>query len=165
MPKRRQITDRTTICLKMPPEMPTALTARCKELKLIHDQYINFLLDKDYHVPDTITVDMINSAKNAEYQRNLTIVYLHQLGLTYDAISKLFGVHYTLPQYYFTRFEKAGAPALVPIRNADLVRFAFAVERKTHKRVSEQAAERGYTISRWLRIIIEDDLYNCNKED
>ena len=143
----------------MPPEMRAALTARCKELGLIHDQYINFLLDKEYHVPDIVTVDMINSAKNAEYQRNLTIVYLHQLGITYDAISQLLGVHCTLPQYYYTRFKKSGVPALVPIRNTELTFFAFAVETATKKRVSEQATDRGYTVSRWLRIIIENDLY------
>lgn len=165
MPKRRQLTDRTTICLKMPPEMPPALTARCKELGFIHDQYINFLLDKDYRIPKSITIDMINKTKNVEYKRNLSMVYLHDLGMTYDTISQLLKVHLTLPQYYCTRFEKAGVPALEPVRNTELVRFAFAVDKKTHKRVCEQATKRGYTISRWLRIIVEDDLFYYNKED
>lgn len=159
MPKHRQLTDRATICLKMPPEMPAALTARCKELGFIHDQYINFLLDKDYHIPKSITIDMINKAKNIEYKRNLSIVYLHDLGMTYDTISQLLGVHLTLPTYYCARFEKAGVPALVPVRNIELVRFGFAVEKTTRKRMCEQAAERGYTISRWLRIMIENDIY------
>lgn len=135
------------------------MTARCKELRFIHDQYINFLLDKDYHIPKSITLDMINKAKNAEYKRNLSMVYLHKQGVTYDTISQLLGVHLTLPEYYCTRFDKAGVPALVPVRNIELTRVGFAVEKKTKKRIEEQATERGYTMSRWLRIMIENDIF------
>lgn len=158
MPRRRLLNERTTVTLKLPATMPALIAARCKELGFIHDEYINFLLDKNYYISHVITVEMINKAKNPEYKRNLMIVYLHNTGFTYETIAQALNLAPALPQYYCERFAKRGVPVLVPVRKIELAFFGFAVETATKKRLAEIAKRHGYTISRWLRFMIETDI-------
>ena len=116
------------------------------------------MLDKNYYISRIITVEMINKAKNPEYKRNLTIVYLRKAGFTYEAIAQALSLSPALPQYYCERFVKQGVPVLVPVRKIELAFFGFAVETATKKRLAEIAKRHGYTISRWLRFMIETDL-------